>query len=318
MKPSAGDGVSASPPSERLPILAMVSTAVRRDLTAPLSHFSRLRVRHFYRTASYGDLTKEELADGSLVVYRTAFDLFRRLWKSRPDIIQNVEPFSLRLLLCLYAVYLVALIRRTPLFLVTLENRPLSRKYGRSLAGLLRLALTPVFRSARAIVCLNDGSARNVLEVGPHNDKLKRLMYGTWGADLSEFRPDGEKHSFNLDPGPFLLFVGRLHAEKGVFDLLEAFRIVREQVPSVRLVLVGDGPERATIEREISRNGWTDSVALTGTVKNRELPAYFRSADLFVAPSITTPKWEEQVGMSIIQAMASGVADSVDPKRGDP
>ena len=48
-------------------------------------------------------------------------------------------------------------------------------------------------------------------------------------------------------------------------------------------------------------------MQLLGTVKNRDLPPHFRNADVFIAPSITTHRWEEQVGMTNIQAMASGV-----------
>lgn len=46
---------------------------------------------------------------------------------------------------------------------------------------------------------------------------------------------------------------------------------------------------------------------LVGAVKNRDLPPYFRAASVFVSPSITTRRWEEQVGMTNIQAMACGV-----------
>ncbi|RPI26557.1 MAG: glycosyltransferase family 1 protein [Acidobacteria bacterium] len=294
--------------SNVLPLFAMVSTDLRRDLLAPISHINRLRVRHLYRLTSYGDLTPDDLSDGSLAAYKSSFDLLRQLWKCRPDIVQTVEPFSLRLLPCQFAVYLATLLRRTPLLVVTLENRPLTEKYGKWFAFLLRTVLRPIFRSARAIVYLNQGAARNVLQIGPYATKSKWLMYGTWGIDPSEFTPEGDRQQFNLGPGPLLLFVGRLHREKGVFDLLEAFTTIQREMPSASLALVGDGPERAAIEREITQNHWSSRVFLTGVVKNRDLPAYFRSADVFVAPSITTQKWEEQVGMSIIQAMASGVA----------
>lgn len=288
------------------PTFALVSTDIRRDLVAPLRHFTHLRVVHFYRKVAYGDLATDEL-DESLVAYGSPLDLFRHLWQVRPDIIQGVEPFLIRLLPYLYAAFAVAVLQRTPLVIVTLENRPLAEKHGPVFSRLLRILLRPYFDYARLIICLNEGARRNVLSVRPYEGKLRRLMYGTWGVDLDEFTPQYDGREPNFGPGPVLLFVGRLHAEKGVFDLLDAFALVKIQAPQARLVLVGDGPARAEIERFAAERDWAEDVILTGTVKNRDLPPYFRAADVFVAPSVTTRKWEEQVGMTNIQAMACGV-----------
>lgn len=292
--------------SQTLPTFAIVSTDIRRDLVAPVSYFTGLNVVHYYRRASYGDLAPDELGEG-LVAYGSALDLYRRIWKARPDAVQGVEPFSIRLLPYLYAVFAAALLRRIPLIVVTLENRPLREKHGAVLSRLLRLALRPVLGHARLIIHLNEGSRRNVLSVGPFEGKLRRLMYGTWGVDLDEFNPrrDGREPDFGV--GPALLFVGRLHVEKGVFDLLDAFGLVVEQLPEARLVLVGDGPARMEVQRIVTERAWTNRVITTGTIRNRDLPPYFRSSDVFVAPSVTTRKWEEQVGMTNIQAMACGV-----------
>ena len=289
-----------------LPTLAMVSTDIRRDLVAPLRHVTRLRLLHFYRRAPYGDLAPEEL-DESLIAYGDPLDLFRRLGRARPAIVQGVEPFAIRLLPYLYAVFAVALWQHIPLVLVALENRPLSEKHGPILSRLLRLVLRPVFSRAHLIIYLNEGARRNVLSVGRYEAKLRRLTYGAWGVDLAEFTPqrDGREPAFG--PGPVILFVGRLHQEKGIFDLLDAFGYVRAAHPSATLILAGDGPARPEMEHVIARRGWAGTVRLLGMVKNRDLPPIFRAADIFVAPSVTTRKWEEQVGMTNIQAMACGV-----------
>lgn len=289
-----------------MPTLAMVSTDIRRDLIAPLRYFARLRIAHFYRRASYGDLVPGDL-DESHVAYNQPVDLYRHLQRMRPDMVQGVEPFSIRLLPYLYVVYRAARRRHIPLVVVTLENRPLAIKHGIVLARLLRVLLRPVFSYARLIIHLNEGSRRNVLSVGPYEAKLRRLMYGTWGVDTAEFTPQRNGHEPDLGPGPVVLFVGRLHAEKGVFDLLEAYSRVKPRLPQSKLILIGDGPARGEIEQLIAARRWIGRVALIGTLKNRDLPPYFRAADVFVSPSVTTRKWEEQVGMTNIQAMACGV-----------
>jgi glycosyltransferase involved in cell wall biosynthesis len=289
-----------------LPTFAVVSTDIRRDLVAPMRRFTRLRVVHFYRRAPYGDLAPDERCEG-LVAYSNPLVLFYRLWRTRADVIQGVEPFAVRLLPYLYATFAVALGQRVPLIIPTLENRPLAEKHGPLISGLLRALLRPVFRCARLIIYLNEGARRNALTVGPYAAKLRRLMYGTWGADLEEFTPRRDGREPDFGPGPVLLFVGRMHREKGIYDLLEAFGPVREAHPSAVLVLAGDGPARPEVERLIARRGWGEAVRLLGTVRNRDLPPIFRAAHVFVAPSVTTRLWEEQVGMANIQAMACGV-----------
>ncbi|HID31346.1 MAG TPA: hypothetical protein EYP19_15285, partial [Desulfobacterales bacterium] len=170
------------------PVSAIISTDIRRDLIAPLRHFTCLRIVHFYRRVPYKDLSPDEL-DESPVAYGSPLDLIRRLRQTRPDIVQGVEPFLMRLLPYLYAVFAVALLQRIPLVVVTLENRPLAEKHGPILSWLLQAILRPVFSYARLIICLNEGARRNVLSVGPYDEKLHRLMYGTWGVDLEEFTP---------------------------------------------------------------------------------------------------------------------------------
>ncbi|MCC7352680.1 MAG: glycosyltransferase family 4 protein [Anaerolineae bacterium] len=289
-----------------LPTLAMVSTDIRRDLVAPLRHVTRLRLLHFYRHAPYGDLAPEEI-DETLIAYNTPLDLLRRLSRAQPTIVQGVEPFAVRLLPYLYAVFAIALWQRIPLILVALENRPLAEKHGPVLSPLLRAILRPVFSRARLIIYLNEGARRNVLSIGPYEAKLQRLAYGAWGVDLAEFTPQRDGREAAFGPGPVLLFVGRLHQEKGVFDLLAAYERVHAAHPSAILILAGDGPARPEIERIVAQRGWAGAVRLLGMVKNRDLPPIFRAADVFVAPSVTTRKWEEQVGMTNIQAMACGV-----------
>lgn len=289
------------------PVFAIVSTVIRRDLIAPMRFFTRLEIAHLYHRASYGDLTSDDLNLVPTIHYKAPWDLFRKLWQIHPNIVQGVEPFSVRLLPYMYTILWIAFFQRLPLVVVTLENRPLTEKLGAVFSVMLRAAIRPVFNYARLIICLNEGARRNVLSVGPYERKVRRLMYGTWGVDLEEFHPQRNGSEPDFGARPVLLFVGRLHPEKGVFDLLEAFTIVKSRIPHAKLVLVGDGPARPRIEQIVADKDWGSSVFLTGVVRNRDLPAFFRAADLFVSPSVTTRKWEEQVGMANIQAMACGV-----------
>ncbi|MDI7274751.1 MAG: glycosyltransferase family 4 protein [Anaerolineae bacterium] len=288
------------------PVLAIVSTDIRRDLVAPVRHFTRLRIRHFYRQAPYGDLTAADLHK-DLVRYHSPLELFRLLWRTRPDIVEGVEPYALsqfpyHAVMCLYAF-----LRRVPLAADAHISRPLPEKYGRAVAALLRLVLQPSLRRTSLFFYVNEGARRNLRWLGVPERKLIRHMYGTWGVDPDEFTPVRDGREPDWGSHPVLLSVGRLHAEKGILDLLEAYGLVRRQVPNARLVFIGDGPHRVQLERLVEERGWQGSVLLLGTVKNRDLPPYLRAATLVVSPSRTTRKWEEYVGATNLQAMACGV-----------
>ena len=291
-----------------LPTFAMISTDIRRDLVLPMQAFTRLRLAHFYRQAPYNDLTAEELAAcaGSLRQYTSPQDLLRQLEALRPDIVQNVELFALRQLPYVAAITGYALRRRAKLIAGVHISRPLKEKYGPIAALALRLFLQPTLHATHLFFYLNEGGRRNLLWMGVPEAKLVRLMYGTWGIDPDEFTPERNGQEPNWPPGT-ILFVGRIHPEKGIMDLLEAFELAQRDHRAARLKLIGSGPQRAEAEGWVAAHHLQDRVEFLGTVKNSALPAYYRAATLFVSPARTTRKWEEYVGMTNIQAMACGV-----------
>lgn len=277
----------------------MVSTGIRRDLIEPLRHFARFEITHFYRFAEYGDLNEADL-DNTLRPYHSPVDLYRQLIRLRPDVIQEVEPFSVRLQPYLWAGFAAASVTKARLLAVAFENRPLQAKFGRPVALMLRGLLTRYFARACLVIVLNEGAKRSAAECGVREPKLRRMMWGAWGVDLEEFSPSQE-----MDPHPLsILFAGRLVTEKGILPLLDAFERVARQLPDARLTIVGDGPARSSVEDRIKT---LSGVTSTGIVKNRLMPDLLRAADVVAMPSLTTRKWEEQVGMVAIQAMACGV-----------
>lgn len=281
------------------PRLAIVSTNIRRDLIAPLKYFSQFELIHFYQRAEYGDLTDADF-DATLRQYHSPLDLYRQLVAARADVIQGVEPFLPRLQPYLWACYFAAQRTSAQLLAVTLENRPLEIKFGRGIAFALKTLLRFYFARTCAVIVLNEGAHENVRACGIAPHRIAKLMWGTWGIDVNEFAPSSHAHA-----APTILFAGRLHAEKGIFVLLNAFARVRQQIPNARLIIVGNGPARSQVEMRAREFG--DAITLTGVVKHRAMPDVFRAADVLAMPSLTTRKWAEQVGMVALQAMACGV-----------
>jgi glycosyltransferase involved in cell wall biosynthesis len=101
---------------------------------------------------------------------------------------------------------------------------------------------------------------------------------------------------------PFTVgFAGRLVPEKGIDDLLEA---VRQLDGRVRLLLVGDGPLRERLERENVPGG--EIEVRTGLSHDR-MPEAYAEMDVLVLPSRTTPRWSEQFGRVLVEALWCGL-----------
>ncbi|MEO0864474.1 MAG: glycosyltransferase, partial [Pseudomonadota bacterium] len=95
-----------------------------------------------------------------------------------------------------------------------------------------------------------------------------------------------------------LLFVGRLAPVKGIRVLFEAVERLADQIPNLRLILVGDGPDRANLERAAQPLG--DLVQFTGYKSQAEVADLMQSSDIFVLPSFA-----EGVPVVLMEAMAS-------------
>jgi glycosyltransferase involved in cell wall biosynthesis len=107
--------------------------------------------------------------------------------------------------------------------------------------------------------------------------------------------------------GTVIGYVGRLVAEKGVADLLEAVaRVEGRTRQPISVLVVGEGPERLRLEALASR--LRCPVRFAGAVPHEEMPTYYRAMDVLVLPSRTTSRWREQFGRAIIEALACGVA----------
>jgi glycosyltransferase involved in cell wall biosynthesis len=130
------------------------------------------------------------------------------------------------------------------------------------------------------------------------------------GVDLDVFRPDPEAgHRVRTElgwsePGPPIVgFLGRFVPEKGLGLLM---RVLSQLPPgSWRALFVGGGRLEGVLRAWAARQGNRARV-ITG-VPHDGVPAYLNAMDLLVAPSQTTPRWKEQLGRMLLEAMASGV-----------
>ncbi len=111
------------------------------------------------------------------------------------------------------------------------------------------------------------------------------------------------RQALGLDGGaPLCLAVGRLAKEKNQVFLLSAFARVLQNLPSARLVLVGEGDERSGLERLTRTLGTKGRVQFVGAVPHEAVGGYYQAADLFLFPSTS-----ETQGIVVLEALAAGL-----------
>lgn len=126
------------------------------------------------------------------------------------------------------------------------------------------------------------------------------------GIDFSAFRNDSasEIRSRYNKHGKLLLFVGRIAHEKNLPFLLECFARVLKKVPSVRLVIVGSGPQMPEVKAKVAALGITKSIIFTGVIPHEKLvkSGIFGACDVFVNASTT-----ETGPLTVLEAQANGL-----------
>jgi glycosyltransferase involved in cell wall biosynthesis len=141
-------------------------------------------------------------------------------------------------------------------------------------------------------------------------DRLADRLAADTGFDGVRLIPRGIDRRRFADPGPDpfpsfrrrprIVYLGRIVRAKGMETLVEA--ISRLRTSDAGVLVVGDGPARAAVERLARRLGVDDRIAVTGFVPHDRVPAVLAAADLVVLPS-----FYEELGTVLIEAMQVGV-----------
>jgi glycosyltransferase involved in cell wall biosynthesis len=126
----------------------------------------------------------------------------------------------------------------------------------------------------------------------------KTILLPNW-VDLSATRNALELARCN----GMILYAGRLHPSKGVDVLIRAFARIKPGFPNARLLICGDGEERARLESLIASLKIND-VEFRGVLPNAEVLRLMAQTAIFVLPTVTM----EGHPKSLIEAMASGAA----------
>jgi glycosyltransferase involved in cell wall biosynthesis len=126
------------------------------------------------------------------------------------------------------------------------------------------------------------------------------------GVDVARFRnpiaPLSKRDLGLPDHALTAITVGRLGPEKNLSFLLRAFSYVADEVPDLHLILIGDGPNKASLEEIVHLRRLSSRVHLVGEVPYEEIPNWLAMGDFFAFSSVS-----ESHPLAVLEALAAGL-----------
>jgi len=160
---------------------------------------------------------------------------------------------------------------------------------------LTKLTAKPILKNASATLALTEDMKQKMLDICDGD-----ISVVPNGVDLERFKTSlGAKKEGNTKT---IVFVGRLHPVKGVQYLIEAVAIVHQEIPDVKLVIVGDGIERSRLDELAEKLNLNGCIQFAGQVPQESIPQLMHQADVFVLPSLS-----EGLPVVLLEAMAAGL-----------
>jgi phosphatidylinositol alpha-1,6-mannosyltransferase len=172
--------------------------------------------------------------------------------------------------------------------------------YGQEVPARTRLAAFAT-KGADAVIAISAYTEQLALACGTAPERMKCIPPGVDlpSAVATETRADR----------PTIITVARLRERyKGHDVLIQALPIIRDAVPNVQWVVIGDGPERASYESEVRARGLDDSVTFIGVVDDRQRDAWLDRGHVFAMPSrLSDDGGGEGFGIVYLEAGAHGL-----------
>lgn len=154
-----------------------------------------------------------------------------------------------------------------------------------------RLAL----KKFSALAAVSDEVAQRLLDSGVPAEKIKTIANG---IDVQAFEHGQQPLASGVTGDKVVGMVARLDLQKGFEYLLRAVRELCNLFDGLKVVIVGEGPDRKAIEAMVEEYGLQSNVVLAGQQSN--MPAVYAAMDIFVLPSLN-----EGLPMTILEAMAA-------------
>ncbi len=166
-----------------------------------------------------------------------------------------------------------------------------------------RQELQNVFRDAAGLVVASEHMRRLLILEGAPADKIRVVRLG---IDLEGLEPMSWERRSELPPS--IVFLGRFTPKKHPVALVQAFSLVKQQVPDAQLSMVGDGPEMSRVKHRIAQLDLENSVTLHGALPRHEALSIVNRHWVYAQHSVTAPSGDQEgFGVSLAEAAALGL-----------
>jgi colanic acid/amylovoran biosynthesis glycosyltransferase len=163
-----------------------------------------------------------------------------------------------------------------------------------------RQELENVFRYASALIVASNHIRRLLILEGAPPEKIHLVRLG---INLEGLIPQPWNERKSLPPS--LVFLGRFTPKKHPVALLEAFALVKQQIPNAQLSMIGGGSEMPRVKQRIKKLGLEDSVKLYGALPRSEALPIVNQHWVFAQHSVTASTGDQEgFGISLAEAAA--------------
>ncbi len=173
---------------------------------------------------------------------------------------------------------------------------------------LTKMLETYIFKQANAITTICEGLRADIMSRGIAAEKITVIANA---VDIDQFvcgvAADRDlRAELGLQDKIVLGFIGSFYAYEGLPLLLEALPIVLQKQPTVRLLLVGGGPQEALLKQKVQELGLEGNVIFTGRVNHERVQDYYNQVDIFIYPRLSMRLTELVTPLKPLEAMAQG------------
>ncbi len=159
-----------------------------------------------------------------------------------------------------------------------------------------------IIKNSDSITCVSNALKQEVVNLY-EKDNIRVIPMGIDTARFDSAKYNHTvKEKYKITAG-FLLFTGRLVEKKGLYYLIKAFPEVLKEFPDIKLLIIGDGPEKTKLLELTKDLNLNKNIIFTGAVLHKNLPGYFAAADIFIGPSITVSSGDSE-GFGLVFAEA--------------
>jgi len=149
-------------------------------------------------------------------------------------------------------------------------------------------------------------------EIGARGVPAEKILIvpNAVSAEFLEPLPDAAalRRRLNIGPDEYVVgVVSSLVPHEGIGTLLEATAILRARRVPARALIVGDGPERAALQRQAAQAGLADTAVFTGRVPAAKVRQFHALLDIFVVPRTPDRVCQLVTPLKPVEAMASGL-----------